>query len=91
MKRTFFKKLLSVTCAVTMLCTGLAAIPVTLPVRAAEVDYTPIEIHPLPDRDVTIAGSSTGFYAASETDVLAMQFVLTAPATAVARSERAHV
>ena len=47
MMRTFLKKLLSVTCAVAMLCTGLAAIPVTLPVRAAEVDYTPIEIHPL--------------------------------------------
>lgn len=83
MKRNFLKKLLSMTCAVTMLCTGLAAIPVTLPVAAAEVGYTPIEAHPLPDRDVTIAGSSTGFYAAAETDVLAMQFVLTAPATAV--------
>ena len=83
MMRTFLKKLLSVTCAVAMLCTGLAAIPVTLPVRAAGLDYTPIETHPLPTRDVTIAGSSTGFYAASDTDVLAMQFVLTAPATAV--------
>ena len=83
MKCTFLKKLLSMTCALTILCTGLAAIPVTLPVKAAEADYTPIEIHPAPPRDITIAGSSTGFYSASETDVIAMQFVLTAPATAV--------
>ena len=83
MKHTFLKKLLSVTCALTILCTGLAAIPVSLPTAAAGVSYTPIELHPAPTRDVTIAGSSTGFYSASETDVIAMQFVLTSPATAV--------
>ena len=83
MKHSFLKKRLSVTCALTILCTGLAAIPVSLPTAAAGVSYTPIELHPAPTRDVTIAGSSTGFYSASETDVIAMQFVLTSPATAV--------
>ena len=83
MKRHFLKKLLSMTCAVTMLCTGLSAIPLSLPVSAKNQTFTPTVDSPVPAHHVSICGSNTGFHAASDKDVFAMQFVLTADAASV--------
>ena len=83
MKHHFLKKLLSITCAVTMLCSGLAAIPFTLPVSAEAPAFTPTVDSPVPAHHVNIGGNSTGARAASDKDVFAMQFVLTADALSV--------
>lgn len=83
MKHHFLKKLLSMTCAMTMLCSGLAAIPFTLPVSAKDPAFTPTVDSPVPAHHVNIGGKSTGARAASDKDVFAMQFVLTADALSV--------
>ena len=83
MKHHFLKKLLSMTCAMTMLCSGLAAIPVTLPVSAEAPAFTPTVDSPVPAHHVNIGGKSTGARAASGKAVFAMQVVLTADALAV--------
>ena len=83
MKHHFLKKLLSMTCAMTMLCSGLAAMPFTLPVSAEAPAFTPTVDSPVPAHHVNIGGNSTGARAASDKDVFAMQFVLTADALSV--------
>ncbi len=83
MKHHFLKKLLSMTCAVTMLCSGLAAIPMALPASAEGLPYTPTVDSPVPNHHTVISGSNTGFRAATSTEVFAMQFVLTAETASV--------
>lgn len=83
MKYATLKKALCLCFAVILLVAVIPVTPLTLPTAAKGLSYSTEEVHPVPDHDVTINGSSTGFQQTSDMDVIAMQFVLTADALSV--------